>query len=185
MVMVSPLVLDVISKAFLEKIEVGIILDNLYAGFNTSYFHGKDDPSYSVHGGIIRIELPSSLKNKFLLASHPHSRLLANCYLNANFSNCAKNTETKEMVILADSINTLTVGNFLGRRFSLIEVFCEGDPKDENDYNNVSLSRTDELYIANNILNDINALNPQLLLNAFFNKSNDERSSNFCSTFDR
>lgn len=183
--MISPSVLNAISKAFLEKIEAGLILDNLYAGYNTSYFHRKDNPSYSVHGGIIRIELPSSLKDKFLLASHPHSRLLADCYLDAHFSNCAKNAETKEMTILADSVNTLTVGNFLGRRFSLIEVFCEGEPKDENDYNNVSLSRVDELYIANNILNDINALNPQLLLEALFKKSNDERFHDYCSTFDR
>lgn len=167
MTTVTPLAVNAISQAYVEMSKNGVDPVDIYTGYDDSE-HLSDDKRFLMVRFVLEIpSLPRALHDKFVRSDNPDSHLMAQIYLQADFTNCSFNEQSGELQAL-DSIDDLDLYAFNDMYFELTNTVAM--PKDnqasEIEYYPIPLTVEQQLMIANDVLASIKACSKQQVLNA-------------------
>ena len=167
MTTVTPIAVNGISRAYIEISKDGIDPADIYTGYDDSEYLTDDKRFLMVHFVLEIPSLPRELHDKFVRSDNPDSHLMAQIYLQADFTNCTFNEQSGELQAL-DSIDDLDLYAFNDKYFELTNTVAA--PKDnqasEIEYYPIPLTVEQQLMIANDVLASINESSKQQVLYA-------------------
>lgn len=162
MTVLTPLIVNGISRSFTDITKYGVNPENIYLGFDNSdnLSSAKTDLQAII---VLCIDsLDKRLRDKIVSTDNPHSTLSAKVFLKADFSRCVFNRKTGLFEVL-EGINELSLTTMHGHYVELLETDTES--KTSND-NLIDFTSDQELIIANNVLDNLKINSKQALLDA-------------------
>lgn len=179
--MIDTNVRQAVVQAFTSELDSGATKENFYKGFTTASWHTPESPDFEMRFGVRVSCLPQIVHDAFISTDNPHSRLMADIHLKATYSEC-QNDADGNLFATTNSINSLELGGSCGYVFELVQILTEGEPLDDEDYNRIRLSKSDELLLANDLLELVSAYNRPSIFETVLRYHNEHPFLNFCST---
>lgn len=181
--MIGTNVRQAIIQAFKSELDGGVTNQNLHKGFTTASWHTPEKPDFKMKFGIRVSRLPQTVHDFFISTDNPYSRLTAVMNLEVSCSECGHDADNN-LFAAANSVNSLALGSSCGLIVELTQVLTEGEPENNEDCNMIRLSKSDELLIANDLLDLVLAYDQPSIFEIALRYHNDNPLLNFCSTFD-
>lgn len=179
--MIDTDVRQAIIQAFKSELDGGVTNQNFHKGFTTASWHTPEKPDFKMKFGIRVSCLPQTVHDFFISTNNPHSRLTAVMNLEASYSEC-QNDADNNLFATTNSVNSLELGGSCGYVFELIQILTEGEPVDNEDYNRIKLSKSDELLLANDLLELVSTYDHPPIFETALRYHNEHPFLNFCST---